>query len=67
MTNNRNYYTTLSNYVDHTRFGGLISPSDFDRKTSMTDVIGRIISDVKFDEQCRRALSSSGRMKKEKC
>lgn len=53
----RNYYTTPSNYKpDHTRFGGLISPSDFDRETTMSDVVGRIISDMKFDEQCRKNI-----------
>ena len=29
MTNNRNYYTTSSNYTDHTRFGGEITIEDF--------------------------------------
>ena len=43
---------TPSNYKpDHTRFGGLIAPSDFDRETTMSDVISRIVSDMKFDEQ----------------
>lgn len=50
-----NFYETKK-YNDHTRFGGLIYPSDFDRKTTMSDVIGHIISDMKIDEQCRKNI-----------
>lgn len=50
-----NFYETKK-YNDHTRFGGLISPSDFDRETTMSDVIGHIISDMKFDNQCRKNI-----------
>lgn len=47
----------LSNYKpDYTRFGGLIYPSDFDRETTMSDVIKHSISDRKFDEQCRKNI-----------
>lgn len=50
-----NFYETKK-YNDHTRFGGLISPSDFDRETTMSDVIGHIISDMKFDKQCKKNI-----------
>ena len=63
MTNGtRNHYITSSNYVDHTRFGGLIYPSDFetdyrgDDNLKGSSIASRIISDMKFDEQCRRNL-----------
>lgn len=59
MTNStRNYYTP-SNYADHSTFGGTIYLSDF-----ATDYVGksqkdssiarRIMSDWKFDQQCKR-------------
>ena len=52
---------TPSNYKpDRTRFGGLIAPSDFDRETTMSDVISRIVSDMKFDEQCRKNIKFRG-------
>lgn len=50
-----NFYETKK-YNNHTHFGGLISPSDFDRETTMSDVIGHIISDMKFDNQCRKNI-----------
>ncbi len=44
--------------VDHTTFGGIIYTSDFDRKTTLSDIASRIENDRKFDEQCKRnALS----------
>lgn len=62
MKETRKYYTTPSNYKnykpDHTRFGGIIYQSDFNRKT-MSDVIGQIISDMSFDEQCRKNIVNS--------
>lgn len=55
MTNGtRNYYTTPSNYADHTTFGGNIYNYDFEGYNSMSDIAVRIISDLKFDEQCRK-------------
>lgn len=45
-------------YIDHTKFGGLVFQSDFDRKTTMSEVVGHIISDMKFDEQCRKNIKS---------
>lgn len=40
--------------VDHTAFGGKIYKRDFDQYRSMSDIAARIISDRKFDEQCRK-------------
>ena len=42
--------------VDHSTFGGTICASDFDRKTSLSDVASRIESNKKFDEQCRKNI-----------
>ena len=61
MTNNRNYYTTSSNYVDHTRFGGNIYNYDYEGCNSMSDVASRIISDWKFDEKCRKNVENRDR------
>ena len=58
MTNNRNYYTTPSNYVDHTRFGGKIYNFDYEGYNSMSDIVSRIISDWKFDEKCRKNVKN---------
>lgn len=46
--------------VDHTKFGGLIYPSDFDTNyrgkdnTYGSSIAMRIISDRKFDDQCKK-------------
>lgn len=63
MTNTRNYYTTSSNYADHTRFGGNIYNYDFDGYTSMSDIATRIISDRKFDEQCKKNIEQRNKQK----
>lgn len=39
---------------DHSTFGGVICPSDFDRKTTLSEIASRIISDQKFDKYCRK-------------
>ena len=54
MKETRNYYTTPSNYADHTRFGGKISNYSFNVHTTMSDIASQIISDWKFDQQCKR-------------
>lgn len=61
MTNNRNYYTTSSNYTDHTRFGGNIYNYDYEGYNSMSDIASRIISDWKFDEKCRKSAENRDR------
>lgn len=50
--------------VDHTKFGGLIKFSDFNTNyrskdnTHSSKIAQRIISDQKFDEQCRKNVES---------
>lgn len=41
---------------DHSTFGGIIYPSDFDTNYSSGIIAQRIISDKNFDEQCRRNI-----------
>ena len=48
--------------IDHTTFGGIIYPSDFNTdyrgkdNTNGSSIASRIISDQKFDERCRKTL-----------
>ena len=49
--------------VDHSTFGGLIFPSDFntnrrDNGDDGSSIASRIVSDMKFDEQCRKNAES---------
>lgn len=39
---------------DHTTFGGKIYFTDFDRKTTLSEIAEKIISDRKFDQQCMK-------------
>lgn len=54
------FYRTGSYKVDHTTFGGLICPSDFNTdyrgkdNTNGSPIAKRIASDDKFDQQCRK-------------
>ena len=47
-------YRTNPYNEDHTRFGGRIFISDFDRKSSLAEITGRIISDLCFDRECEQ-------------
>lgn len=47
------YDTTKFSHLNHTAFGGRIYWNDFDAHSSMSDITARIISDMKFDKQCR--------------
>lgn len=62
MTNNRNYYTS-SNYANHTRFGGTISNYSFDGHSTMSDIASQIVSDWKFDKQCRKNAEDRDKVK----
>lgn len=57
---NRNYYTS-SNYTDHSTFGGLIYESDFNTEYCNGNIASRILSDWRFDEQCRKNMESNDR------
>lgn len=58
MTETRNYYTTSSNYTDHTTFSGIINLSDFGGHLTLSDIAARIVSDQKFDEMCRNNIKN---------
>lgn len=64
------FYRT-GNYADHTRFGGLIYESDFnteyrkDASKSGSSIAKDIISDWKFDEDCRKNALNRDETKKE--
>lgn len=43
-------FNTKNNYeLDHTSFGGLIYPSDYDRETTLSDMARRIAADNRFE------------------
>lgn len=52
MTNS--FYKAKIPFADHTTFGGKIYHSDFDRKTTLSEMAEKITSDRKFDQQCRK-------------
>lgn len=55
--------------VDHATFGGIIYPSDFNTdyrgkdNTYGSPIAQRIISDRKFDQQCRKAIEERNKKK----
>ena len=52
------FYRTGIYKVDHTQFGGVIYPSDFDTSYTNGNIASRIENDKKFDEQCRKNILS---------
>lgn len=62
MRETRNYYTS-SNYADHTRFGGTITNYSFDGHSTMSEITSQILSDWKFDEQCKKNVLSRDKTK----
>ena len=63
----RNYYTTGSYNPDHTTFGGTINFSDFctdnNRSEKSKSWAERIVSDWRFDEQCKKNALNRDRNK----
>lgn len=65
----RNYYTTRNYEINHTTFGGLICESDFNtefRKDNSkskegSSIASRIMSDWRFDEECRKNIENRKR------
>lgn len=55
------YYTTRNYELDHSKCGSIIYNYDFDGYVSMTSMIDRIISDWRFDEECRKNLCNKRR------
>ena len=63
----RNYYRTGNYNVNHSTFGGIINFSDFctdyNRSEKSKSWAERIVSDWKFDEQCKKNTESRDRNK----
>ena len=63
----RNYYRTGNYSVNHSTFGGIINFSDFctdhNRSEKSKSWAERIVSDWKFDEQCKKNTESRDRNK----
>lgn len=57
------FYETENYNVDHSTFGMNIYKGDFDGWHSMSDIADRIISDWKFDKQCKRNAENRARSK----
>lgn len=64
-----NFYTTKNYSVDHSTFGGIIYQSDFEtdyrekNNNNGSSIAQRIISDLKFDEQCIKNIENRERNK----
>ena len=54
----RNYHRTGNYKSDHSTCGSKIYNYDFDGYVSMSTIVERIISDWKFDEQCKRIIEN---------
>ena len=63
----RNYYTTGNYKTDNTTFGGTINFSDFctdnNRSEKSKSWAERIVSDWRFDEQCKKNALNRDRNK----
>ena len=59
----RNYYTTGIYKPDHSTCGSKIYNYDFDGHVSMSSIAERIISDWKFDKQCKKNIENRDRNK----
>ena len=57
----RNYYRTGNYKQDHSTCSNVIYNYDFDGYVSMASMAERIISDWKFDEQCRKDIETGKR------
>ncbi len=64
------FYTTGNYKIDHSTFGGRIYLSDFETdyrgkdNNNGSSIAQRIVSDLKFDEQCRKNIENRERNKK---
>lgn len=50
------FYRTGIYKVNYSEYGGRICVSDFDKKTTLSDIASRIVCDQKFNEQCRKNI-----------
>ncbi len=50
--------TGTNTYLNHNTYGGAINVESFNTEyrgfSTISDIAGRILSDMKFDEQCRK-------------
>lgn len=51
------FYKRKKYKTNHTTFGGVLYPSDFDTTNPRGNIAERIARDIRFDEQCKRNLS----------
>ena len=58
-----NYYTTGNYKPDHSTCRSKINKYDFDGYVSMADMAESIISDWKFDEDCKKNAENRNRNK----
>ena len=49
----QNYILTKTLDKKHRTFGGRIYPSDFDRKTTLSEIADKILRDKRFDNYCK--------------
>ena len=64
-----NFYRTGHVDIDHSSFGGVIYPSDFETEyysENGRNIASRIASDWIFDEECRKNEIARERKRKEK-
>ena len=65
-----NYYRTRNYKPNHSTFGGIITNADFntngrkDNPDSISSVVKDIISDWRFDEQCRKNIENRMKINK---
>ncbi len=63
------FYSTRNYRTDHTKFGGIICPSDFNTDYRGKDnnngstIAKRIVADAKFDKQCKKYIEDRERNK----
>lgn len=71
MTNT--YCTTEAFHVDHSTFGGVIYPSDFEtdyrekHNFHGSHIASRIMSDMRFDKQCKKNIEIREKTKNWQC
>ncbi len=59
-----NFYTTERFNTDYSTFGGIIYKGDYDTYHSLSDITSRIITDMRFDKQCKKNIEGKNRYKK---
>ncbi len=67
------FYTTETFHVDHSTFGGVIYPSDFETDYREkynpygSNIASRIMSDMRFDKQCKKNIEIREKKKNWQC